>query len=406
MLNSSVNERRLKVLILPSWYPPDGGWFFQEQAHFISAAGADVAVAYRRAVGIRELLRNHEFPGLLASGCRVLDEDGIPTFRDYWYTLPSRLRREPAGAAHATRRTLRKVISTWGTPDLVHAHSLLWAGYAAAALRESYGIPYVVTEHRGIFGLSIEASRPQILPWHRPFLSKAVNDAERIIMVGSKLAAQIEPLRKSDVPLEVIPNGVDTDFFVPSDSGRGRDFTFVFVGNLLREKGVHNLLAAFVALKQRSRSIRLIMVGDGPERSGLARAAVEARVSDAVEFTGQMGRDGVRANLTRGHALVLPSDWEGQGVAALEAMSMGLPVIATDGAPPELFPGWAGRRIPIRDVDALVDAMSTVMENYSVFDSTRIRAFAITHYDFRSVAERIVNVYRCCLASPRVHTHA
>jgi glycosyltransferase involved in cell wall biosynthesis len=294
------------------------------------------------------------------------------------------------------------VVSEWGTPDLIHAHSLFWAGYAAAALRESYGIPYVVTEHLGIFGLSNEAARPYISPWHRSFLSKAVNDAERIIMVGSKMAAQIEPLRKSEVPLELIPNGVDTDYFVPSNSAAERDFTFVFVGNLLREKGVYNLIAAFVALRQRSQSIRLIVVGDGPERSGLARAVDEAGVSGAVEFTGQVGRDAVRASLARGRVFVLPSDWEGLPVSVLEAMSMGLPVIATDGSPPELFPLWAGLRIPIRDLGALTDAMSTAMQNHSDFDCTRIRAFAIAQYDFRAVAERIVDVYRHCLEAPRV----
>ena len=119
----------------------------------------------------------------------------------------------------------------------------------------------------------------------------------------------------------------------------------------------------------------------------------DAGLHQCVEFAGQVDARGVRDVLRRAHALVLPSEFEGLPVSVIEALATGLPVIVTDGAPPELFPSYAGSRVPFGDSVALAAAMENIMSHYSSFDRGRIRDFAVERYDFRRVARRLVEVY-------------
>lgn len=74
MLNSSPRERPLKVLILPSWCPPEGGWFVRDQAHVVADARVDVVVAYPRSVWPRQALPDPSLLALLRGGCEVSDD--------------------------------------------------------------------------------------------------------------------------------------------------------------------------------------------------------------------------------------------------------------------------------------------------------------------------------------------
>jgi L-malate glycosyltransferase len=140
----------------------------------------------------------------------------------------------------------------------------------------------------------------------------------------------------------------------------------------------------------------LVLAGSGPEREALERSVLEAGLSDCVEFVGQVTASGVRDVLRGAHAFVLPSEFEGLPVSLIEALATGLPVIATDGAPPELFPSYAGSRLPFGDSVALAHAMEQVMNQYADFDRSHIREFAVERYDFRRVADRLIEIYRQC----------
>lgn len=396
MLNTSFKGRPLKVLVLPSWYPPDGGWFFRDQAHFLAMAGVDVAVAYPRPVWSREVLPDLSRFELLSRGCEVVDDRGVLSLRRHWLAIPSRGRLEPWQTARVAGRLFRDAVARWGWPDLIHAHSSMWAGYAAYSLERHYGVPYIITEHRGRFSLPTAAAASLLQPWHRPYLSQAVNSAQTVVLVGSGLATQLSPLLHADVPFEVIPNGVDTGFFSPPTHTSAEGFTFAFVGHLDAQKGVHNLVAAFGLVHRDAPDARLVLVGDGPEKDTLMHAAEDAGIGPHVDFAGQLDPEGVRQVLHKAHVCVLPSEFEGLPVSLIEAMATGLPVIATEGTPPELFPAYAGLRVPVGDRAALAQAMTRVMNDYASYDRERIRDFAVGRYDFRAVAERLVGVYERC----------
>lgn len=402
MLKSRFTGRPLKVLILPSWYPPDGGWFFRDQAHFVAEAGVNVAVAYPRPVWPREVLRDPLRLERFTRGCEVVNDSGVLSVRRHWLGIPSRGRLDPWQTARAADRLFRDVVDRWGWPDLIHAHSTLWGGYAAAVLHKRWDVPFIITEHRGIFSLPAEEAAAHLLPWYRPYVSRALNNAECVLLVGSGLARQLRPLMDPGLPCEVLPNGVNTAFFAPGSTPPAEPFTFVFVGNLLAAKGVHDLVAAFEKVHRLSPHVRLIVVGDGRERAALEKAAFEAGISSCIEFIGQVNAVGVREALQRAHVLVLPSQFEAFGVSLIEAMAAGLPVIASHGVPPEAFPAFAGLRVPFGDAAALAAAMEQAMRHYDRFDRSRIREFAVETYDFRGIAKRLIDVYRRYAAVPHL----
>ena len=107
--------------------------------------------------------------------------------------------------------------------------------------------------------------------------------------------------------------------------------TFVYAGRFSREKGVALLIAAYAKVRSSVPSARLRLVGDGPLRRELHALSSALGVADSVEFPGWSGHDRVSETLRDAWACVCPSLWaEPFGLAAVESITMGIPVIASD----------------------------------------------------------------------------
>lgn len=131
--------------------------------------------------------------------------------------------------------------------------------------------------------------------------------------------------------------------------------TFVFVGRLTRQKGLHTALAAIELVP----AARLVLVGDGPERALLERAA-----GRRIEFRGSRSRDEALRTVAGGEAALLSSDWENLPHAAVEALSVGVPVVSTavGGVGEVVRDGENGLLVPPGRPDALAAAMKRVLE--------------------------------------------
>ncbi len=130
---------------------------------------------------------------------------------------------------------------------------------------------------------------------------------------------------------------------------------FLYLGRLLKTKGVYELLEAARKVKA-----RVVLAGDGPERERLREMAGEN-----VELVGfAVGRR--KEELLRGaYALVLPSYHEGMPYALLEGMAWGIPAVATEvgGVPQLVRHGVEGLLVPPRDAEALAEAMGRLLED-------------------------------------------
>ena len=131
-------------------------------------------------------------------------------------------------------------------------------------------------------------------------------------------------------PFDVIPNGVDTEVFYPSVKEESDEFKILFVSRLIERKGLQFIIPQLKKIQDSTKkSVKLIVVGDGPYRETLERIAEENHVSDMVEFVGQKGKEEIVPFYQNADLFILPSSKEGMPNVVLEAMASGLPIIMT-----------------------------------------------------------------------------
>jgi glycosyltransferase involved in cell wall biosynthesis len=153
--------------------------------------------------------------------------------------------------------------------------------------------------------------------------------------------------------VRVVHNGVDVERFAPRGEPKADAFTFALVGRLERRKGVDLALQALARVP----GARLEVVGDGEERATLERTARDLALGDRARFHGYLAD--ARPLLARSHAALCASRDEGLGIALLEAMATGLPVIGfrVGGVPEIVEDGATGVLCASGDVDALAAVM-------------------------------------------------
>lgn len=384
------------ILLLPTWYPtaetPVYGVFVKEQAVALRDAGVRVGVIYPEHHPISSLgrvspLKNH-------FQTEVVEDAGIPTIRQHsWNLLPGTAISRSSWQASAVK-LYEAYVRQFGKPDLIHAHSILRGGIGASAIKERFGVPFVVTEHASAFNRNLVRDK------EKDGLKRAFSEADAVICVGKGLLAQLEESglieRRSMV---VVPNIVDTDYFTAPDAARREEpYWFVTVGMLTKNKGTADVLRAFAHAFQSKTSVRLAVVGDGPEREALVTLAEELGIRDQVEFRGQLSREDLRNNLWSANAYVHGSFYETFGLSLAEAMSTGLPVASTAcGGPEEIVGPGTGMLTPVGAPEALGQAMKQIRDEKSRFSAEEIRSSVVSRYSRAAVCESLLSIYRTVL---------
>jgi glycosyltransferase involved in cell wall biosynthesis len=148
--------------------------------------------------------------------------------------------------------------------------------------------------------------------------------------------------------------------------------TFVFVGRLTRQKALGTAIAAV----ERVAEARLVLVGDGPERAALEQRLAGSPAADRIELRGSLSRDDALRVAAGAQAALLSSDWENLPHSAVEALSVGVPVVATavGGVPEVVHDGDNGLLVPPGQPDALAGAMRRILEEPGLRERLAARA--------------------------------
>lgn len=186
-------------------------------------------------------------------------------------------------------------------------------------------IPLVITWHEvwGRYWMEYLGARG----WFGKIIERYVASFRSPVIAVSKTTADRFTCSFGRQPDIIIPNGIDLST-IASVAPSGRSSDLIFVGRLIREKNVGMLIDAFRILVSETPSLKLMIVGDGPERNEIQAQIEKLSLGGNIIMTGFIEEQGdVIALMKSSKVFVLPSIREGFGIAALEALGCGLPVV-------------------------------------------------------------------------------
>lgn len=204
----------------------------------------------------------------------------------------------------------------------------------------------------------------------------------------------------------VLPLGVDIDAFRPGkvlQRDPGEPFRLVSVGRLSAPKGYPILIEAVALLRSHGRSVRLTLVGEGPQRGALEKLIALRGLGECVHLAGACNHDRVVDYYQSSDAFVLSSFLEGIPVVLMEAMAMELPCVATwiTGVPEIIEANREGLLIPPASASAIADAVERLMEDPQEARrlGTAARRKVIASYHLEGNVERLAEEFRVRLTA-------
>ena len=370
----------MKVFVISKGMPtekyPLNGIFEFDQAKALAKVGHDVAMLV---IDFRSRSYKRKY------GCYEYEKDGVHVVER---SLPLGIyRRAMPLLQHLLVKLYKKAEKSFGKPDVIHAHFYSIAAIASV-LKKKFDVPFVVTEHSSKLNKNIlEISKIDI-----KLAKKAYQNADKVIAVSNALAKNLR--NNFDVNVEVIHNIVDVSNFQYVKREKRDDFTFVSVGNLIQIKGFDLLIEAFAEAFKDDKSVSLKIVGDGPERYNLQNIANQCNVNDKITFLGEICREKLRDVYKESDAFVLTSRSETFGVAYIEAMTTGIPVIATAcGGPNDIVNEKNGYLIPVNDKQALIDALKKMRNNAYSFNALEISEMCVKKFSPENIANSLMEVF-------------
>lgn len=265
-------------------------------------------------------------------------------------------------------------------------------------------VPYIVSLRGG----DVPGFQPYDLKLYHTLTAPVIHylwKRASAVVANSLGLASLAGLSAPDVPVDVIPNGVDTAAFRPSEPPRmAGPIRLLFVGRLTRQKGLDVLIQALDKLEP-GNGVSLTIVGDGPLMDDLRNQARSLGIADSIEFKGWLSRDLLPDEYRKHDVFVLPSRDEGMPNVLLEAMASGLPAVATDiaGNNELVREGATGLLIPPNDADLLCSALAKLKDNPDLIAKMgkTARVLARDKYSWTSVAQAYLEKCRAIFGGKR-----
>ena len=381
----------MKALIISRGVPtakaPLNGIFEWDQALALKNANVDVAFL---ALDFRKITEKRFW------GTRRYVRDGIAVFE---LSLPTGIYRRGLPILQALCNSMyQKVVHHWGRPDVLHTH-FYFIGAIAAKLPKLTGIPMVHTEHSSKLNKSLES----ISSLDKKLAKKAFAAASVITAVSTAYASVLA--QNFAVRAQVLPNVValslsgtfslsGTSTSSVTEGEPITPFTWVSVGRLIQPKGFDTLLEAFAQTLKEDANQQLQIVGDGPYRGALQTKIQQLHLTDKVKLLGAMPRNKVQECLANAHAFVLLSESETFGVSYIEAMAMGLPVVATDcGGPADFVNHKNGLLVPVNNSLMASQAMQNMLDRYATYSPHQIAKQVQDAYSPATIAKQLMAIY-------------
>lgn len=292
--------------------------------------------------------------------------------------------------------------------DVIHTHHPFLLGQTAAGKARDLNLPLVFTFHTQYHEYTHYVPLPQeqvqefiktrIMNWLREYMRKCQHI---IIPSESMRSILIDDYGLVD-RFTVIPTGLDIAPFKETDGAALRaewgwpdDRIIISVGRLAEEKNWITLLQAFALAQKDQPDLRLVLVGDGPQAQALRQLAGELGIKDRVLFTGRVPFEQIPVYLKAADLFAFASITETQGLATLEAMAAGLPVVAVIGTgTQDIVEDGAQGFLVQNDSQDLANGIVQLINNPDLMSEFKSAALKKSRaYDYKRLARKMLKVY-------------
>ena len=283
--------------------------------------------------------------------------------------------------------------------DILHVHYAIPHAYAAFMARQILAdqgihIPVVTTLH------GTDITLVGQLPAYKPAVCFSINHSSAVTAVSESLRQ--ETIQQFNIvrDITVVPNFVDMKRYGRGDAAarlriaQPDEAILCHVSNFRKVKRVLDVISIFAEVHQ-TRASKMVMVGDGPERPAAEALAIQLGVQDEVLFLGKTSD--VERILGISDLFLLPSETESFGLAALEAMASGVPVIASraGGLPEVVDHGRNGYLEPVGDIQAMAERAKYILSNASTHAMFSNQALeAAQKFSMEHIGQTYINLYQ------------
>ena len=317
-------------------------------------------------------------------------------------------------------RTFNKVLPIL-KPHIIHSNHPIGLGDVAARRAKKLDLPLVFTFHTSYVEYADEYTAAYV-PWSQNFVADVIvdglvrylNRCQHIVTPSDSVKQSLMEYAGLTDQVTTIPTGIDVEPYqqaagqaVRQQYNWEQEKVLVSVGRLAEEKNVKTLLSAVAQVMQQNDAVRLLLVGDGPQRSDLEKYAHKLGIADRVKFTGRIPFDAVPAHLKAGDIFCFASITETQGLVTMEAMAAGLPVVAVDatGTSDAVDNGVEGL-LTENDSAALGQTIQQALDDPALLAQLKSNAIKkAKSFDMMLQAQKMVAVYQQAIADKAANRH-
>lgn len=387
----------MRVHVVSPWYPDSysrySGIFVKKQVEALAARGHTVSVEnpeiYPAPLGevpeaVWEAMRRLAKRDPYALCARYGESVKVPS--------PVRARSGMLGRADAFAEGLtlkRKFLPV--TADVFHAHLGVPTGLACLEIGDR---PLVVTEHQST--LARVFAQPGGVAAYR----MVVEEAAAFLCVSEHLREQIiKAIGDEYAPrVRILPNVVDLDEIQFRLRSEARVEHWIYVGSVFQHKGVELLLRSFRLFKKSQADAKLTIVGDGPHLGWVQRFVSANGLNQSVDLVGSVPHEEVGKHLDPADVMVHLSPAETFGIASLEAIGAGLPVVSLRNGGADSawgdFEDQVGRLLPLGvGPEEVVAAVNGLYDSDAKLDLESARGEVAVRYSPQSVATALELIY-------------
>jgi N-acetyl-alpha-D-glucosaminyl L-malate synthase BshA len=287
--------------------------------------------------------------------------------------------------------------------DLLHVHYAIphaSAAYMAQQILKDQGveIPFVTTLH----GTDITLVGKD--PSFEPVINFSINKSNRVTAVSENLKKETFELFDIKNNIEVIPNFIclkeykmDNNDYYKKRFAPNNEKVICHVSNFRKVKRIEDVIIAFEGISKEI-DVKLLLVGDGPERARLEQISRNSKFSKNIFFLGSLKSTKEVLNIS--DLFILPSSKESFGLSALEAMACGVPVIASDsgGIPEVISHGKSGLLNSVGDTYQMTKNALKLLSNDSLLESFKTNAYQqAMKFDIEVILPKYESLYKKCI---------